>query len=114
MPGKNSVFLAILILFASACGAPLKQAEPTQTALPTLTPTPTKLPLSEAEVLRTTVEEARAARDSGTALIMDVRGPSAFEVSHIAGAVSISLGEIESHPTSLNLDKDLWIITYCT
>jgi rhodanese-related sulfurtransferase len=60
------------------------------------------------------VEEARAALDSGAAVIVDVRNPTAYEASHIAGALSIPLGEIESNLTSLTLDKEQWIITYCT
>jgi rhodanese-related sulfurtransferase len=34
--------------------------------------------------------------------------------SHIPGALSIPLAEIESNPAGLNLDKAKWIITYCT
>ena len=51
---------------------------------------------------------------SGAAIIVDVRSPDAFALSHIEGAVNVSLGDIETHPTSLDLPKDQWIITYCT
>ena len=116
MPRNVTVFIAttLLVLFASACGTQLKEAEPAPTAVPTLTPAPIKLLFSESEVLRTTAEEAKEARDRGTALIVDVRSPSAFEVSHIAGALNISLSDIELNPTGLKLDKNQWIITYCT
>jgi 3-mercaptopyruvate sulfurtransferase SseA len=114
MPEKTSVLLAVIILFVSACSTPPKQAELTQTAAPTLTPMPVRLPFSEAEVLRTTVEEAKAAFDNGTAVIVDVRSPSSFEVSHVAGALNISLSDIELNPMDLKLDKNQWIITYCT
>ena len=57
---------------------------------------------------------ARAALERGEAVIVDVRSDAAYEVSHIAGAINIQLGEIETNPTGLNLDKDQWIITYCT
>ncbi len=113
MPRKNFILFAILVLFASACGTQLRQAEPTQTTLPTLTPTPMKLPLTEAEVLRVSVGDAQAALANGTAVVVDVRSPSAFEVSHISGALNISLSDIEFHPTDLKLDKNQWIITYC-
>jgi rhodanese-related sulfurtransferase len=60
------------------------------------------------------VQEAKAALDRGAAIIVDVRSAEAFDVSHIAGAINIQLGEIETDPTGLNLAKDQWIITYCT
>ena len=60
------------------------------------------------------IEEARAALENGTAVIVDVRSPDAYETSHIAGAISVPLGEIERNPTGLSLEKDQWIITYCT
>ncbi len=75
---------------------------------------PLILPLSDSEVLRTTVEDAKAAFDNGTAILVDVRAPSSFEMSHISGAINISLSDIELNPTSLKLDKNQWIITYCT
>ena len=114
------VFIAvtILILSALACNALLPQSEPTsaptQIIEPIFTQSPGDLPLTEAEVPRVSVEEAKAALDSGAAVIVDVRGHDAFEASHVAGAISIPLSEIETNPTGLNLDKDQWIITYCT
>ena len=119
MPGKKSVLLAttVLVLFGSACSAQPKQPKPTQAPTqivePVFTQTPRDLPLIEAEVPRVTVEEARAALDSGTAVIVDLRDPVAYENSHIPGAINIQLGEIETNPTGLNLDKNRWIITYC-
>ena len=106
MSGKRSIFLTMLILLASACSA-----QPTQ--LP-LTPTSASLPISERDVPRVTVEEAKAALENGTAIIVDVRSAEAFAVSHVAGAINIQLGEFESNPTGLSLPKDQWIITYCT
>jgi rhodanese-related sulfurtransferase len=55
-----------------------------------------------------------AAVQSGEAVIVDVRSLQAFQASHIPGAVSIPLAEIETSPAGLNLDKSKWIITYCT
>ncbi len=112
MSGKKSVLftITVLILLASACGTQLRQAGPTQTAVPT----PFRLPLTEAEVPRLPVEEAKAALDSGTAVIVDVRSAGAFESGHIAGAINVELGEIETDPEGLQLNKDQWIITYCT
>jgi len=114
------VFIAvtILILSALACNALLPQTEPTsaptQIIEPIFTQSPGDLPLTEAEVPRVSVEEAKAALDSGEAVIVDVRDPDAFEASHVAGAISIPLDELENNPAGLNLDRDQWIITYCT
>jgi rhodanese-related sulfurtransferase len=60
------------------------------------------------------VEAAKAALDSGAAVVVDVRDPAQYEQSHVAGAISIWLEDIEANPTGLNVDKDQWIITYCT
>jgi Rhodanese-like domain len=129
---KAKIFFAVLIfLFViSACNfaAPTQSPQITPTAIfvvaspspastvivePTLVATP-KLPLTEADVPRVPVDQAKAALDSGTAIIVDVRTPQAYEASHIKGAISIPLGEIELNPTGLPLDKTKWIITYCT
>jgi rhodanese-related sulfurtransferase len=69
---------------------------------------------SEAQVPRIPVEQALAALQSGAAVIVDVRSMEAYDASHVAGAISIPLAEIETNPTGLSLEKDQWIITYCT
>jgi 3-mercaptopyruvate sulfurtransferase SseA len=119
MQKTKSVFfvIAMLVFVASACGAQPTQAQPTpaitQIIEPAFTPSD-NIPRSEAEVPRVTIEEARVAVESGTAIIVDVRSSGAYEESHIAGAISIPLGEIERNLSGLTLDKDQWIITYCT
>lgn len=116
---KRILFVILVTLFVlSACSA-----QPTQT-LPTSLPTtiidpaftqPTgSLPQTDADVPRITVEEARAALETGTAIIVDVRSPGAFEESHVAGSISVPLGMIERELASVPLSKDQWIITYCT
>ena len=123
--------VAVLTLIALACNGllplPTQDAAPTQERLPTqeLAPTQiiepastqlqnTNLPQTEGEVPRVTVEVAKAAVDSGAAIIVDVRSPAAYDHNHVAGALSIPLGMIEQDPTNLKLDKAQWIITYCT
>ena len=81
---------------------------------PTSASTPNNVPLSEAQVERIPVEAALAALQSGAAVIVDVRSAEAYAQSHIKGAISIPLAEIENNPTGLKLDKQQWIITYCT
>jgi len=112
-----SVLLAIsVVIFSSlACNAVFPQTQPTATTQPTLSSNPQgNIPLTEAEVPRITAEEAKVAYDSGKAIIVDVRSADSYVASHIAGAISIPLGEIELNPTGLDLRKEKWIITYCT
>jgi len=114
---KILLALSVLLFAASACNAQFIGTEPTsaptQIIEPVFTQSQSDLPLTETEAPRVTVEAAKAALDSGAAVIVDVRDPVAYETSHIAGAINIQLGEIETNPTGLNLDKDQWIITYC-
>lgn len=116
----KSILWAVLIvgLAGLACSAqPTKiqpTSAPTQIIEPVFTQSPGNLPLTEAEVPRVTPEEAKAALDSGAAVIVDVRDPAVYEKSHVAGAISIWLEDIENNPVGVNLDKDQWIITYCT
>jgi hypothetical protein len=126
------LFAAFVLLFASlACNAVLPQMQ--TTSVPTLLPIATlvpsqipeavstqppatseNLPQTDAEVPRVHPNQAKLAFDRGDAIIVDVRGPEAYAERHITGALEISLTVIETDPTSLNLDKNKWIITYCT
>lgn len=63
---------------------------------------------------RVSLEAAKAALDSGAAILVDVRSPNAFEASHAVGAISVPLSTIERDLTEVPLKKDQWIITYCT
>ena len=120
MPGRKPILFVILstVFALAACSAQPSQVQPasvpTQITDRTSVPSVATLPLTEADVPRVPVEEAKAALDSGTAVIVDVRSEAAYEVSHVAGAVHTSLDEIGTDPTGLNLPKDQWIITYCT
>jgi 3-mercaptopyruvate sulfurtransferase SseA len=118
MKRTNHLLFAILllVLITLACNTLLPQSAPNQTQIieSQLTESAGDFPLTEADVPRVTAEEAKAALDSGAAIIVDVRDPAQYEQSHVAGAISIWLDDIEANPTGLNLDKDQWIITYCT
>jgi len=120
MPKTKIIVLTLLVSATLACNAliPTVAAEPTPTMVvivePAFPPPQPDVPLTEAGIPRVSVEEARAALESGAAIIVDVRSADAYAVSHIAGAVNIPLGEIETNPTGLNLDTEQWIVTYCT
>jgi 3-mercaptopyruvate sulfurtransferase SseA len=117
---KSKVFLAIVALTITslACNTLLPAAEPTATMVAIVEPTfpaeESDLPATEAEVPRVSLEQAFTAYSSGAAVFVDVRAPQSYEISHIPGAINISLGEFETNITNIDLDKDAWIITYCT
>lgn len=123
---KTNILLVVIItafvLQACNASAPTNEPEliPTQISPspqiiePVSTQPQADLPESEAAVPRVSVEEAKAALESGAAIIVDVRSAGAYEASHIPGAINIQLGEFETNPADLKLDKEQWIITYCT
>jgi 3-mercaptopyruvate sulfurtransferase SseA len=125
LKSKPNILLAIISLAFTlqACSMsptiepeliPTQVPSSTQIIEPVSTQPQSNLPESEAAVPRVSVEEAKAALESGAAIIVDVRSAEAYEASHIPGAINIPLGEFESNPTDLKLDKEQWIITYCT
>ena len=115
-------FISILFIATLACNAVLPSTEPAASPAPTidlpqpatLSPTNSSVPYTEAEVPRIDVQKAKAAFDSGTAVIVDVRSPESYADGHIAGAINIPLGNFESDLANVPLKKDQWIITYCT
>ena len=129
---KRTIYILLatftLVLISLACNALLPQTEPTSVPTPVQTqiliPTqitepvstqpPANLPQTDAEVSRVPADQAKAALDSGDAVIVDVRGADAYARSHITGALEVSLSAIQTDPANLPLDKNKWIITYCT
>ena len=116
---KTILLASSMLMFAAlACNAllPLPQSggEPTQIIEPVFTQAQGDLPQTEDAVPRVTVEVAKAALDSGAAVIVDVRSREAYEASHVAGALFVPLGDFENNIASLDLSKEQWIITYCT
>jgi hypothetical protein len=115
MRQKTFWLLVLLALTISACSsAPTATPPMTVIVEPGNPSTPANLPQTEADVPRVTVEEALIALNGGAAVIVDVRSVESFVVKHIAGALSIPLNRIEENPQGLSLDKNQWIITYCT
>lgn len=70
------------------------------------------VPAQPSDVARVTLAESKAALDAGSAVFLDVRSAGAFADSHIAGAINIPEAELPNRIGEL--DKDAWIITYCT
>jgi len=116
---KKALLVTSLLLFAiSACNAVSSQTETTQSYPNESYPNPLQPqqspPLTEADVPRITPADAKSAFDSGQAVIVDVRAAESYAEAHIAGALSIPLDGIEINPSGVSLDKNQWIITYCT
>ena len=64
------------------------------------------------QIQRLSLSTAKGAYDEGTAVFVDVRDQSYYQESHIPGALSIPLDQLEKRLDELN--KDDWIILYCT
>ena len=121
---RITLFIALLTLAALACQTlATPTVEPfivsTKAPLPTQPqsgqkPQGNQPPLTEAQVPRITVSDAKAALDSGQAILVDVRSADSYASGHAAGAISIQLGNFETNIDKLSLEKDQWIITYCT
>jgi 3-mercaptopyruvate sulfurtransferase SseA len=112
--------MIVLILATLACQTLFPQADsttpaplPTQPGLGQSSPG-NPPPLTEDEVPRISVSEAKAALDSGQAVFVDTRDAEYFIQGHIKGAVSIPLDRFENSLAGISLEENQWIITYCT
>ena len=110
---------AILILSAMPGGSPSAAAPKTtaptapqagapQAAAPAAAPTEEAYP----DIVRVSLGNAKAAYDLKQATFVDVRDADSYANSHIPGAKSIPLAELENRLGEL--DPNAWIITYCT
>ena len=119
---RRNYFLLLffsLLLASLACNTSQPTTSPATPhplvlTLPAEEQAPGTIPLSEAGVPRISVEDAKAALDSGQAIIVDVRSPDAYKNGHAEGAINIPLGYFETDIVNIPLEKDQWIITYCT
>ena len=98
----RSLLLLPLLLAGPASAGPAPQAAAPQTP-----------PTAGADtVRRVSVAEAKEAVKSGKAVVVDVRSADDYAASHVKGALSIPLAEIEQR--SKELPRESFIITYCT
>jgi hypothetical protein len=91
-------------------------------AAPTITPlafsvadpdTPVATPaIPYPEIKRIGLGDAKAAYELKSAIFVDVRGEPYYSEAHIPGALSMTYDELSSRMGEL--DKNAWIITYCT
>jgi 3-mercaptopyruvate sulfurtransferase SseA len=71
---------------------------------------PTAAETGSGQVPRVSLEEAKAAYDSGRAVFVDVRTAESYAQSHIPGSLSIPLAELPDRIDEL--DAGAWIILY--
>ena len=107
--------LTLAAVLAIALGPKLLAREDSPPeATPGATPgaLPDALEGPSADFARASAGGAWQAFDAGTAVFVDVRGPSSYAAAHIPGAISMPLDELEERLGEL--DPQAWIITYCT
>jgi rhodanese-related sulfurtransferase len=89
--------------------APVAAASPAA-SLPVAAATPAQ---AEDTIPRIKPEEAKKLVDEGKAVLVDVRGPDAYKMNHIKGALEVQLSRIEAGDYG-NLPKNKRIIAYCS
>jgi len=100
---KTVLFFASIVMMFVLLGCAASQPAVEQTG---------SIDEQQVEPVRLSLENAKVAFDDGSGIFLDVRSESSYTASHIPGAVSIPLAELE--PRLAELDPDQWIITYCT
>ena len=90
-----------LVLFSCASVSPPLEGQPNNLQ--------STVPL---EISRIGIEESKVAFNNSEAIFLDVRSESSYAASHIPGALSIPLAELQTRMEEL--DPNQWIITYCT
>jgi len=63
-------------------------------------------------IKRVSVEDAKAAYDAKSAIFVDSRGELYFDSGHIPGAIPMTDQDLAARIG--DLDRNAWIITYCT
>jgi hypothetical protein len=101
------IFVGALLVVAALVWALPRNPEPAAPA-PQVQSTENTYP----EIQRVSLVDARAAYDNGTAVFVDVRDAGSYAESHVSGALSIPLAELEGRLNEL--DRSQWIVTYCT
>ena len=105
---------AVGLGFILLAGAAFLLLRPSTEPLPT-EPSPTEepvQPVSQEDIPRVNLQDAKLAYESGSAVFVDVRDESDFKSGHIPGARSIPLNDLTDREDEL--DRNAWIITYCT
>jgi 3-mercaptopyruvate sulfurtransferase SseA len=112
-PARRSQFALLLILVGVAAIAAaallLVSTDPAEAPGPA---TAAGTIMAPGEAPRIELEEAKTAYDAGSAVFVDVRPAASYAASHIPGALSIPLDDLEARKDELHPAAP--IITYCT
>lgn len=110
-PGRRSVIPLLLVIIGGALflGAALFALYFGRNSAPQAI-VPTQDWSGTGQIPRVSVEEAKAAYDSGQAVFVDVRSAEVYSEDHIPGALSIPLAELPDRLDELNPGD--WIILY--
>lgn len=101
------------VLIISSIGTPSAPASTAPQSVAPIQSAPTvSADIPYPEIVRVSLGNAKAAYDLKQAVFVDVRDAGSYANSHIPGAISIPLADLESRLNEL--DKNAWIITYCT
>ena len=114
--GRGALILASASLALACSKLAASTSQPNVATTPvavTVPPTPVPTQNPEDNVPRISAEEAKKLVDAGKAVIIDVRGPDAYKISHIKGSLEYGLSKIEQKDFS-GLPKNKRIIAYCT
>ena len=116
-----TVCILVIVISALLISCSTAAESPAPTAVPTSSPEPStdtenssegKVPKGAIQVPRISAQELKERLDSGEAIVIaDSRSANAYEIRHIAGAISVPESEVESHLDELPLDQE--IVFYC-
>jgi rhodanese-related sulfurtransferase len=90
---------------SNAAATPAPAANSSNHAFPAQTP--------EDKIPRIKADEAKKLVEENKAIVIDVRGTDAYKLTHIKGALDVSLSKLEKGDFT-GLPKDKMIIAYCT
>lgn len=110
MREKSLMLLLAVMLLATALTGCNSNETRASGATPTGKPAQPAAPVDD--IKRISIDEARAAFDSGRAVIIDVRTEGAFKAGHIKGATLITYNDVAARAGELPKDKT--IILYCS
>jgi hypothetical protein len=115
---SRGAFLVLAAGISIACQQPIAAVNPSpniqpNAPLPNAAAQNPPIPNPEDGIPRVRPEEAKAAFEKGTAIIVDVRGPDAYKAAHIKGAIEHSLSRLEQGDFK-DLPKNKRIIAYCS
>lgn len=110
---SSCALLVLVAALSTSCHQPTTATTSSAPPVPATAALSTPAPHPEDAMPRVSVQEAKAALEKGTAVIIDVRGPDAYNAAHIKGSIDHGLSRLEQSDFK-DLPKDKRIIAYCS